>query len=350
MPIPMNTKGPLVSVVMANYNTPEQYLRSAIDSVLNQTYQNFEFIIVDDASTENDVAVIKSYADNRIILLQNQRNHHVSYTVNRGLALAQGEYIARMDSDDICLPQRLEKQVAFMQKRRDIDILCAQAQLIGAKNGVFALGVRCPDKFNVMLFFGCPIVNPTVMLRASYIKKHGLLYDDSSPFKAAEDYELWSRCLKTARIYEYPKVLLKYRVHAKQISTLTAKLQIESANRIRRSMLGWLGIEPNPRDMSVHYLFCTATISPDVPLEESESWARRLLDGNRQHRVFNPHYFKREVLEHFFVVAVKKLTQKQATLRQVLGLRMMRQALMPVYVPGYFKRYLFSKRLNRFIK
>jgi glycosyltransferase involved in cell wall biosynthesis len=346
----MITSGSLVSVVMANYNTPEQYLRSAIESILSQTYQNFEFIIVDDASTKNDVDIIKSYKDERIILLQNESNHHVSYTVNRGLALARGEYIARMDSDDICLPQRLEKQVAFMQRRRDLDILCAQAKLIGAKNGVFALGVRRPDKINVLLFFGCPIVNPTVMLRASYIQKHGLLYDASVEYKAAEDYELWSRCLSTARICEYPQVLLKYRVHAKQISTLTAKMQIESANRIRRRMLGWLGIVPSPHETSVHYLFCTDTISPDIMLNESESWARRLLDGNKQYQVFDPHYFKQEVLQHFFVAAVKKLTQRQITLRQVFKLRMMRQALSPINIPGYFKRYLFSSRLNRFIK
>ena len=346
----MNTNGPLISVVMANYNTPEQYLRSAIESVLSQTYQNFEFIIVDDASTENDVAIIKSYNDKRIILLQNEHNHHVSYTVNRGLALARGEYIARMDSDDICLPRRLEKQAALMERRRDIDILCAQAQLIGAKNGVFALGDRRPHKINVLLFFGCPIVNPSVMLRASYIQKYGLIYDTSVEYKAAEDYELWSRCLSTARIYEFPKVLLKYRVHAKQISTLTAKMQIESANRIRRRMLGWLGIEPSLHEMSVHYLFCTDTISPDITLSESERWAARLLDGNNQHPVFDPHFFKQEVLEHFFVAAIKKLIQRQTTLPQVLRLRMMRQALSPFNLPGYFKRYLFSRRLNRFIK
>ena len=148
----MNTQKPLVSVVMCNYNTKEEYLRTAIESILSQTYENFEFIIIDDASTGNDIEVIESYHDPRIILLQNESNHHVSYTANRGLAFAHGEYIARMDSDDISLPSRLEKQVLYMQKNRNVDILCAQAKFIGNREGIFAPGLRNSDHIKVNIF------------------------------------------------------------------------------------------------------------------------------------------------------------------------------------------------------
>ena len=109
---------PLVSVVMANYNTPEEYLREAIESVLNQTYKNLEFIIVDDASTKNDIEIIRSYRDKRIVLLQNERNRKTAFSANRGLAKARGAFIARMDSDDICAPYRIEKQVGFFRNIR----------------------------------------------------------------------------------------------------------------------------------------------------------------------------------------------------------------------------------------
>lgn len=345
----MNTQKPLVSVVMCNYNTSEEYLRSAIESVLNQTYNNFEFIIIDDASTGNDIEIIRSYHDERIILLVNESNQHVSYTANRGLALAQGEYIARMDSDDICRPYRLEKQVIYMQKNRDVDILCAQARLFGDKEGVFAPGLRCSDLAKTSLFFGCPIVHPTVMFRASFIRKHNILYDTSLEYKAAEDFELWSRCIRLGKICEYPQVLLNYRVHAKQISTLTGKMQIESANRVRLRMLDWLGILPNQREASIHYLLCTDTISQDVSLLETQTWAHRLLQGNKQHRVFQQRFFKQDILQHFFVAAVKALFRRHSALKQLFRLRMFWQALSPVYYPGYIMRFLFSKRLNRVV-
>jgi len=334
---------PLVSVVMCNYNTKEEYLRSAIESVLRQTYGHFEFIIVDDASTGNDVEVIRSYRDPRIILLQNERNRRTAYSANRGLALAKGEYIARMDADDIALPYRLEKQVAYMEQHRDIDILCAQARFFGSREGVFAPNLTQPDRMKTALFFTCPIVNPTVMFRASFIRKHGIRYDESA---MAEDYELWSRCIPIAKICEYPHVLLHYRVHAAQISAVSHSLQTESANKVREKMLSWLGVIPSQHEMMVHYLFCTDTVSPDVSLQETEAWARRLLQANDEHNVFPRRLFTHEVIECFFVAAVKHLLQKRVTLGDILRMNLMRKALSPRHYGGYIQRFLFSRRLK----
>ncbi|MGI5919604.1 MAG: glycosyltransferase family 2 protein [Christensenellales bacterium] len=339
----MNTQKPLVSVVMCNYNTKEEYLRSAIESILRQTYEHFEFIIIDDASTGNDVEVIRSYCDLRIILLQNERNRRTAYSANRGLETARGEYIARMDADDIALPYRLERQVAYMEQHRDIDILCAQTRFFDSREGVFAPNLTQPDRMKTALFFGCPIVNPTVMFRASFIRKHGIRYDESA---MAEDYELWSRCIPIAKICEYPHVLLNYRVHAAQISTASHSLQTESANRVRERMLSWLGIAPSQREVLVHYHFCTDSPSPDVSLRETEEWARRLLYANDEHNVFPRRLFTREVIQHFFVAAVKQLLQKRIPLNEVLGMELMRKALSPRYYSGYMQRFLFSRRLN----
>lgn len=343
----MITSKPLVSVVMPNYNTPEEYLREAVESVLRQTYARFEFIIVDDASTGSDIEIIGSYDDDRIILLRNEKNMHVSHSLNRGMERAQGAYIARMDSDDVCLPDRLEKQVRFMEQRKDIDVLCSRVRMFGNKNGVFSTGIKEPEHMKVAVFFGNPVMHPSVMFRASFLREHSVRYSTDAKYKAAEDYELWARCAFAGRIYEYPQVLLKYRMHAGQVSTATRNLQDTNANHVRRNMLERLGIVPDPREVDVHFNLCVEVASPGISLSETESWARGLLRGNKQHRVFDARCFKREICRHFLVVAVKALLQKQVTPGRLMGMRMTRKMLYPANYPGYIKRYLFSKRLNR---
>lgn len=343
----MTANEPLVSVVMPNYNTPEEYLCAAIGSVLGQTYANIEFIIVDDASTGEDVRVIESMGDPRILLLRNERNMHVSHSLNRALARASGEYVARMDSDDICLPQRLEKQVRFMQRRPDIDVLCSRVRMFGDKNGVFSAGIRDADRMKTEVFFSNPVIHPSVMFRASFLKAHAVTYSTHADYKAAEDYELWSRCAFFGRIFEYPKVLLKYRMHARQVSMATRELQEASANRVRRDMLGWLGIAPTPRETEVHFSFCTDNASPGIPLSETEDWANRLLDANARARVFDTRCFRKAVIRHFFVTAVKAAVKKQAPLRQSLRSKLMKKALSPAHYVAYAQRYAFSRRLNR---
>lgn len=110
----MELKKGLISVIMSNYNTPEEYLREAIESVLNQSYADFEFIIVDDCSTDNSLKIIESYHDPRIIVIKNEINIGITKSLNRALRTANGEFVARMDADDICLPDRFRKQIEFL--------------------------------------------------------------------------------------------------------------------------------------------------------------------------------------------------------------------------------------------
>ena len=121
----------LISVIMSNYNTPEEYLREAIESILNQTYKNFEFIIIDDCSTDNSLEIIKSYNDERIVLIENEENIGLTKSINKGLAVAKGEYIARMDADDVSLPQRFEKQINYMNDHTELIVCGSSMELIG---------------------------------------------------------------------------------------------------------------------------------------------------------------------------------------------------------------------------
>jgi len=343
----MKNELPLVSVVMPNYNTPEVFLRAAIESILEQTYQNIEFIIIDDASTEDDVQIIKSYADDRIILIQNENNKHVSYTLNRGLEIARGTYIARMDSDDVSLPKRIAKQVRFLQKHSDIDVLATQAEIIGDRKGVFATNLKDAKAMKIAIFFNCPIVNPSVLFRATFINDNALRYRTDLEYKAAEDYEFWSRCVSLGQLYEYSQVLLKYRTHAKQVSSKSSTTQIDSANRVRKKMLAALGITPNTREMDIHYQFCTESILSNIALKDSEDWAMRLIAGNAKFGIFDTKRFNSKATQHFFIIAVKSLLAKEITLAQFIKCRLTVKALSPKYYASYINRYLYSRKLNR---
>jgi glycosyltransferase involved in cell wall biosynthesis len=113
---------PKVTVLMSVYNG-EEHLREAIDSILNQTYKNFEFLIIDDGSTDGSVNIIRSYLDPRIRLIKNKKNIGITRSLNKGLKLARGEYIARMDDDDIAFPERLEKQVRFLNEHVNVGLV-----------------------------------------------------------------------------------------------------------------------------------------------------------------------------------------------------------------------------------
>ena len=135
----------LVSVIMSNYNTPEEFLRASIESVLNQTYSNFEFIIVDDCSTDNSLEIIKSYQDERIVVLENKENLGITKSLNRGLEIAKGEYVARMDADDISFPKRFETQVEYLKNNPQVIVCGTGVELIGDWQGRHSNKLICRE-------------------------------------------------------------------------------------------------------------------------------------------------------------------------------------------------------------
>ena len=159
-----------MSVIMPVYNG-EKYLKEAIDSILNQTFSDFEFIIVNDCSSDNTEDIIKSYKDNRIVYLKNEENSGVATTLNRGLDIAKGEYIARMDADDISLPKRFEKQVDFMDKNKNCIICGSNTELFGAISGRTYVPLT-DSAIRATVIFSSPFTHPTVMIFFIISKKN----------------------------------------------------------------------------------------------------------------------------------------------------------------------------------
>ena len=227
-------ENPLVSVVMPVYNA-EKYLREAINSILSQTYTNFEFIILNDGSTDSSAEIVRSYDDPRIVFIDNKKNAGLVAVLNQGLDLAHGEYIARMDSDDISLPTRFEKQVRFLQRHKSVGILGTFFHIFGAADRI-ETKQKYPDlKFILQT---SPVGHPTVMMRKSVLDEHNLRYDPR--YKHAEDYELWLRAYDHTKIANIPEVLLNYRWSGDNVSAKYEHHQLQQSyvikQKIRRRM------------------------------------------------------------------------------------------------------------------
>lgn len=243
---------PRVSVVMPAYNA-EKYIGEAIDSILNQTYTDFEFIIIDDGSSDNTINTIMSYTDPRIRFYQNEHNVGVAATLNRGLELATGEYIARMDSDDISLAERFEKQVDFMNRNPDVAVVGTGIQLFGAQSATRMFSADY-DHLKVDLLFGNCFAHPSVMLRAKFFRQTSLCYDTS--YSKMEDFDLWVRTAEQYKIASLQEVLLKYRIHPKQVTQKPSENNIIQLRSLKKRQIANLGIDTSNEAFEQYVQYC----------------------------------------------------------------------------------------------
>lgn len=215
---------PKVSVLFPVYNTDEKYLREAVQSVLNQTFKDFEFIILNDASTDPNVEkVVKSYDDPRIRYYKNDKNLGISPTRNKLLELARGEYLAIMDHDDVSLPERFEKQVAFLDGHDEYGVVGCRVRII--PSGRIPHYPTESGDIKLSLMRSCAVFHSACMIRASVLKQNRLCYE--SAYSPSEDYALFCRLIPSTEFYNIPEVLFHYRQH----KTNTSKTQAEKMQR-----------------------------------------------------------------------------------------------------------------------
>jgi glycosyltransferase involved in cell wall biosynthesis len=215
-----------LSVIMPVYNS-EKYVFEAIYSILNQTFTDFQFIIINDGSIDNTLKIIKRIRDKRIVIIENHYNFGIVRCLNYGLDIARGEYIARMDSDDISLLTRFEKQIFYLDKNNDVGIVGTWFKIFGNQNKI----VMHKQIVDINDFLdGNKIGHSTVMMRKSILDKYHLRYDQN--FESAEDMDLWTRAIQYTQIHNLQEILLKYRWHDKNISILHKKQQDELTNII----------------------------------------------------------------------------------------------------------------------
>ena len=231
---------PKISLIMSVYNG-EDYLSEAIESVLNQTLKEFELIVINDCSSDSTSEILNKYAelDDRVKVHTNEVNLRLPASLNKAMSFAQGKYIARMDADDICLPERLEKQYKFMEENPHIAL--SSCKFMTLKNGVISSG-GCGGKtdkesIKALLLVTNPILHPGIIAKADVIRTLG--YDKN--FTCTEDMELWTRFVMAGHDAQImPEYLMIYRLHDKQITETTLEKQHKEVVAIQRKYLAGL--------------------------------------------------------------------------------------------------------------
>ena len=226
-----------VSVIMAVYNGAP-YVRAAIHSILSQSFTGFELIIVDDASTDETPSILKSYTDSRLIILRNSENLGFARSLNRALDRASGEYVARMDADDISIPCRFEKQVRFLDTHPETGLLGSAYYRLVLSGGRLGGPVRKPESDSEIrwaILLENPFCHPSVMLRRQVLVTHSLGYDPE--FTTTQDYDLWVRVLEHCEGANLRDPLLLYRFHGKSVSWSRRETQQRNSVLVSRKAI-----------------------------------------------------------------------------------------------------------------
>jgi glycosyltransferase involved in cell wall biosynthesis len=283
-----------VTVLMPVHNAMP-YLPAALDSVLRQKCKNFRLIIVDDGSTDGSFEFLTSVRDPRISLLRNERNLGLASSLNRGIALVKSEYLARMDADDISLPDRLERQMAYLDRHQDIGACGTDIIPFSGTDLLEAyIYPRSHQQIAPRLLFFNSMPHASSMLRVNVLRMTGMQYRDT--FRHAEDYDLWWRFTKVARVATIAAPVYLYRQHPGSVSARYRVQQIEGEMRIYRMILRDLGIEADDAKVRLH-----RRIAMDAPLrgcafgdaevEPALDWLAQLVLANRTQRRFHERDF-----------------------------------------------------------
>ncbi len=304
-------KEPKVTVFIPVYNR-ERYIGAAIDSVLAQSFTDFELLVVDDGSTDGSVAQIEAYSDPRVRLERNPVNLGIPKTRNRGLELARGEYIAVLDSDDAVYPDRLAKQVAFLDSHPDFAMVGSWGRAMDQSGRPLRRIKKQPasaDEVKAHLLFRCCLNNRSVMGRTALLRQYG--YRDDYP--RCQDYELLVRLAANHKLGNLLEILVLGRIHDQQITGQTFELGLAKKQEIASIQLNALGVAHDQHDLERHVVLGRMgklDYTPDRAfLDWTECWLRRLQEANRTARVYPEPAFAR-VLGAYWLKACRRTSSR----------------------------------------
>lgn len=236
----------MISVIMPVYNC-ERYVEDAVGSILCQSYRDFEFLIIDDASTDNTVSIITKFNDSRIQLINKPKNTGYTNSLNYALSIAKGKYIARMDGDDVSLPERFAKQIYFLESHPKVVVCGTNYSFLGSNKQI--IQPKTHEAIKIVLLEETCFGHPTVMMRKSVLDKYNLQYEIEK--EPAEDYALWVTLLNYGKLHNLQEVLLNYRVYEGQVSQKRRDVQLQSKLSTRLKLLQYLGLKFSENDFKM---------------------------------------------------------------------------------------------------
>lgn len=236
----MNAIQPKVSVFMPVYNAGI-YLKEAIESILNQTYTDFEFVIINDGSTDSSAEVIQGFDDSRIKLFNNNKNLGLIATLNIGLELCKGEYIIRMDSDDISLPNRIAHQIRFLEENPQIGLIGSWFEDFGdhIENKIVRYSQK-DSEIRIRHLYQTHISHPTAVFRTSIIRENQIRFDPD--FVYGEDYNFWVEMSAFCKMSNYPEVLVRKRDHPKNITNSFSAVMHDTCTKVKLKQFKLMGV------------------------------------------------------------------------------------------------------------
>lgn len=282
-----------VTVLMPTYNVAT-WVKDAIESVLNQTFTDFQLLVMDDHSTDGTLDVVRKIDDPRIRIVQNEKNVGLSENLNRGLDLIDTELFARMDGDDIALPQWLQREVEYLDEHPEVGVCGGGGQRFGTSQSI----IRFPEEHAYIaanMLFGCTTIVPTV--RMDVVRRNNLRYrSDAFP---AEDYRFWADCLRVTQLHNIADILFRYRMHTTQICTSRKEEQRLKVAEVRRYMLEWLSEDFTEEEKHYHTgTFMSPTISSKQDYDNRRVFGSKLVAKNRSMHHFDERALRRTLGSH----------------------------------------------------
>lgn len=287
----------LISVIMSTYDTREDYLSKAVYSILNQTYRNIELIVVVDGG--GDDKYLSKIKDDRVKVLKHKNTLGLAISLNDAIAVANGEYIARMDSDDFSLPDRLAEQYKFMEEHPDVDICSMFVREFGDGEKIRLTPCIKDDYIQSELFINNVLAHPAIMFRKTSIGKYNIVYD--SKYSCSQDYELWTRLAGTCKFAILPKVGLLYRIHNKQISSAR---KLEQKNFYRQTVsrsLKQLGLGAD----KIQYIEMLDGKITRKDVSRADGFVKECLSLNDNIKLYGQRAFKNVLYRHLFTSLLK---------------------------------------------
>lgn len=329
---------------MAVHNEEPDFIKAAIESILVQTYENFEFIIVDDYSDESTKSILEQYSfkDPRIFIMHNEENIGLTKSLNRAYHASRGEYLARMDADDIAVKNRFQIQHEWMNMHQEVAVLGGID--IDFDKRIYHHGYLADDmeRLKIRLLFNNVVFgHPTAFIRRSFLEKHNLEYDET--LKKAQDYGLWVDVIKNGGIVQsVPKILILKREHANQISIKNKDEQMKSAIEIRKRLWNYYGFELSQDELMTIIDLVEGKYSEKKTLNTIKT----IFQTQSKLNDLQKRYLEEELIFYYFFAIRRAKKTEQYRIRKVEW-----RILIPHHTAYILKRAFFEKKkINELVK
>ena len=302
----MKSDKPKISVLMPVYNG-DQFLDKSIKSVLNQTFKNFEYIIINDGSTDGSLKIIESYRDSRIKIINYSKNRGITFALNNGLNVAKGDYIARQDQDDISYPDRFMLQIEYLENN-DVDLIDTNFIFIDENDNYLQDYEKrnfSPDETLSHLFF-YEMVHASIMCKRSLFTKYNIQYRK----RPTEDYDLFIRLAKAGmRAGRLDKKLIKQRKHSNSMCGSDWDNIKKDIDIMRNQFVRDLGIEPTDYEKKLHIAFVEQNLSTlnQFQFREVLYWANKIIRANLINEIYSSTYLK----EQLYIRLIRLIKRKK---------------------------------------